>query len=389
MIYFDNAATTKPLPETVEAVSRCLSETWANPSSVHAAGIAARTSLDDSRRAVMNALGVRRTTDGRILFTSGGTEADHLAILGSVYAKRRPERGGSRGKILTTDSEHPAVEEPLKRLEEEGFTVIRIATNGGRLDLDAVRMHSTDVILATFMLVNNESGALYDVPAAFRMIRAASPDAVLHTDAVQAFGKTKFTAASIGADLITVSGHKIGGPKGIGALYVAAPIFKAKKLIPTVPGGGQEDGFRGGTENMPGIAGFGAACRRMQEHFTDNETAVTLVRAAILSGIAPLGDAVRVNEPARGVPHILSLTVHGIRSEVMLNHLSSRGICVSAGSACSARARNISRAMQSFGLTAEEADSTIRISLAPTNTPEEADAFCAALTEGIARLKKA
>lgn len=388
MIYFDNAATTAPLPEVIDEMTRCLRENWGNPSSVHSAGVAARASLEESRRAVMLALGVRRETEGRILFTSGGTEADFLAITGSVYAKRRVEKNGSRGKILTTDSEHPAVEEPLKRLEADGFTVVRIPTRGGVLDMDVLRDNAEGVILATFMRVNNEHGALYDLAPAFRYIRAASPDAVLHTDAVQGFGKVRCSPAALGADLITLSSHKIGGPKGVGALYVSAPILKAKKLIAMVPGGGQENGFRGGTENMPGIVGFGTACRLASQRMEENAATVTAVRERILSGIAPLGDAVRLNVPENHIPNTLSLTVFGIRSEVMLNHLNAAGICVSAGSACSARSRHISRAMQAFGLTEAEADSTIRVSLSAQNTPEEADCFCDALRVGVLRLKK-
>lgn len=388
MIYLDNAATTAPRPEVIEAMTRCLRENWGNPSSVHAAGVSARTSLEESRRAVMRTLGVRRETEGRILFTSGGTEADFLAVTGSVYAKRRPAKNGSRGKILSTDSEHPAVEEPLKRLEADGFTVVRIPTRRGVLDMDAIRENAEDVILATFMLVNNEHGALYDLAPAFRYIRAASPEAVLHTDAVQGFGKVKCNPAALGADLITLSAHKIGGPKGVGALYVSAPIFRAKKLIAMVPGGGQEDGFRGGTENMPGIVGFGEACRLAEAEQEENAAAVCAVREQIVSGIAAMGDDVRLNEPAAHIPHTLSLTVFGVRSEVMLNHLNAAGICVSAGSACSARARHISRAMQAFGLSAAEADSTIRISLSPDNTPQEAEQLLEAIRVGIGRLKK-
>ncbi len=388
MIYMDNSATTAPLPEVACAVSRAMSDAWANPSSTHAAGLAARTLLEESRRQVSLAMGVRRETEGRIFFTSSGTEADNLAIIGSVHAKSRPVKNGSRGKILSTDSEHPAVDMALARLEADGFTVCRIPTRGGVLDLDVLAENAEGAILATLMLVNNESGALYDVKRAFSLIRAVSPDCVTHVDAVQGLGKVKFSPSSLGADMISVSAHKIGGLKGAGALYVSADILKKKQLIPTMPGGGQESGMRSGTENMPGIAGFGEAARLARERFDENLTAVTEVRQAILAGLRDAVPDARLNEPAVHIPHILSLTVPGVKSEVMLNHLSAKGICVSAGSACSARARNISRAMTAFGLTPAEADNTIRVSLCPGNTVEEAAALLSALEEGGKRLRR-
>ena len=382
-IYFDNSATTAPYPSVIEEMTKTLAEAWGNPSSVHSVGIRARSVLEESRRAVARALGVRREEEGRVIFTSSGTEADQLAIMGSVYAKRRVEKNGSRGKILTTDSEHPAVEECMKRLEADGFTVCRVPTRGGALDMNFLRENADGAILASFMLVNNESGALYDVKTAFATVRAFSPDCVTHTDAVQAFGKVRFTPASLGADMVTVSAHKIGGPKGIGALFVAAPIFKARRLIAMTPGGGQEGGFRCGTENMPGIAGFGGACRLLTENFADNAVAVKAVREAILEGLSPYGEAVRVNQPLRGIDHVISLTIPGIRSETLLNFFSERGICISAGSACSARSRNISRAMTAFGLTDKEADATVRVSLSPRNTVAEAKIFTDAVADAL------
>lgn len=188
--------------------------------------------------------------------------------------------------------------------------------------------------------------------------------------------------------MISVSAHKIGGLKGVGALYVSADVIKKKQLIPTMPGGGQESGMRSGTENMPGIAGFGEAARLCRERFDENLAAVTAVREAILAGLTDAVPDAHLNEPAAHIPHILSLTVPGVKSEVMLNHLSARGICVSAGSACSARARNISRAMTAFGLTPAQADNTIRVSLCPGNTVEEAAALLSALQEGGRRLRR-
>ncbi len=381
MIYFDNAATTRPCPEAVAAASDAMTVHWANPSSVHGMGNAANAVLADSRKAVAKALGLRRETEGRVFFTGSGTEGDNLAVFGSVYAKKRPLRGDYRGRILTTDSEHPAVEEAMLRLEADGFEVCRIPTLGGALDFDYIESHSEGVILASLMLVNNETGALYDVRRAFDAIRRGSPDAVTHTDAVQGFMKVRFTPAALGADMVTVSAHKIGGVKGVGALYVSEPILKAKKLIPVIAGGGQEYGMRSGTENLPGIAAFAAACRVSADRFSDHAAKMADLRARILSGLSA-SDEIRVNTPVAGIDGILSVTMPGVRSETVLNDLSARGICVSAGSACSAHGvKKGNRVLQAFGLSRAEADTTVRVSLGPDNTEEEADALVRALLE--------
>lgn len=388
MIYFDNAATTKPCAEAIAAMTDALTERWANPSSVHAAGNTANALLTEARRTVLKSLGIRRETEGRILFTGSGTEADNLALLGTVYAKNRPVRGDNRGRILITEGEHAAIENTAARLEADGFEICRIPTKGGELDFDYIEAHAQGVILISVMLVNNETGALYDVKRAFDTVRRYSPDAVTHTDAVQGFMKIRFTPASLGADLVSISGHKIGGPKGIGALYVSEPIVRAKKLIPTVTGGGQEGGYRSGTENVPGIAGFAAACRTCADSFADRCTAIASLRARLLEKLAEIPE-IRVNIPKASADHILSVTMPGIRSETVLNDLSAKGICISAGSACSAHsAKKTSRALTAFGLSPEEADTTVRVSLSHENTEEEIDTLAAALTDAAARLAR-
>lgn len=388
MIYFDNAATTKPCAEAIAAMTDALSERWANPSSVHGAGNTAHALLGEARRTVLRSLGVRRETEGSVFFTGSGTEADNLALLGTVYAKTRSVRAGSRGRVLISEGEHAAVEQTAVRLEKDGFEICRIPTRGGKIDFDYVQAHAEGAILVSVMLVNNETGALYDVRRVFDTVRRISPDAVTHTDAVQGFMKVRFTPASLGADLVSISGHKIGGPKGIGALYAAEPILRAKKLIPTVTGGGQENGYRSGTENMPGIAGFAAACRAASETFADRCAAVASLRARLLSGLAAVPE-VRVNMPASAADHIVSVTMPGIRSETVLNDLSAKGICISAGSACSAHAqKKASRALIAFGLTPDEADTTVRVSLSHENTAEEIDTLTAALADAAARLAR-
>ena len=388
MLYFDNAATTKPCPEAIAAVNEALTAVWGNPSSTHTAGNAAHTLLADSRRAVAKALGVRRDTEGAVFFTGSGTEADNLALFGSVYAKKRPLQNGFRGRILITEGEHAAVENAACRLSEDGFEICRVPTKGGVLDESYIEKYAEGAILASFMLVNNETGALYDVRRAFDTVKRISPNAVTHTDAVQAFLKVRFTPESLGADLVSVSAHKIGGPKGVGALYAAAHLLKSRRLVPVLAGGGQEQGMRSGTENLPGIAGFAAACRVGVKSFAEHAAAVADLRARLTDRLAAVPE-IRLNEPPARAEGILSLTMPAIRSETVLNFLSQRGICISAGSACSSNGHKAaSRALAAFGLPPAEADTTVRVSLSHENTAEEIDALAAALTEAVNTLQR-
>ena len=280
------------------------------------------------------------------------------------------------------------MENAVARLEADGFDVVRIPTRGGVLDTDAVRAALTEpVALCTLMLVNNETGARYDVESVFRAVHAAYPAALCHCDAVQGFLKVPFTPAALGADMVTVSAHKIHGPKGVGALYVSAEILKNKHLIPILPGGGQENGYRSGTENTVGIAGFGAAAAAGAASFREDEARLRALRDYGAARLTSLG--LRVNAPCGATaPHILSVTVPNIKSETMLHHLSSLGICVSAGSACSSHHREPSRALTAFGLSPADADSTLRISFGSQNTREDVNALCAGLEAGMARLAR-
>ncbi|MBE6546602.1 MAG: cysteine desulfurase [Ruminococcaceae bacterium] len=382
MIYLDNSATT-PLSAAAREAMLCAMETFGNPSSLHPAGQAAQKLTDTAREQVLSGLGLRpRQKSGTLVFTSCGTEASSLALLGSVYAKER--RVANR--ILTTDSEHPSVSRVMDRLAQSGFEVIRLSTRGGVLSADELEAAlDRPILLASFMLVNNETGAVYDVGRHFRRIKAVWPDAVTHCDAVQGFLKVPFTPASLCADLISLSGHKLHAPKGVGALYIAEPIRTAKKLLPLLLGGGQEGGMRSGTENVCGIAAFGAAVADACKQGDALRQKLCDLRSYAEERLSPL--ELRINRPqGERAPHILNITLPSIRSETMLHALSADGICVSAGSACSSHAKTHSESLLAFGLTPSEADCSLRISFSEQNTRADIDALADSLQKNLARL---
>ena len=388
MIYLDNAATTKPSEAAVAAAEKVMREDWGNPSSAHALGTAASRILESSRAAIISSLGIG-AKNGRVIFTGSGTEANNTAIFGAVYSKKRPAGASGRGKILTTDSEHPSVEQVMRRLEGDGFSVVRIPTRGGKIDMSVLEEEAdSSVIFASFMLANNETGALYDVRRAAQTVKAASPRATVHTDAVQAYMKAETSPRKLGVDMISVSAHKIHGPKGVGALWVSEEIIKSKNLIPYLAGGGQERGMRSGTENLPGVAAFGAAAQEAQSEKEERLAHVTKLYAQLERELAGRLPEVKLNRPERSVGYVMSLTLPGIKSETMLNFLSERGIYVSAGSACSAHSGKPSSVLQAFGLTEREADSTVRVSFSAENSAEELHLFCDALCDGVASLAR-
>ncbi len=375
-IYLDNSATTPLCPAAKRAMTEAM-ECFGNPSSLHAEGVVAAALLRECRAVVGEALGERYLKEGQLIFTGSGTEASALALLGTARAKARR----TASTILTTDSEHPSIHQNLALLEKEGFRVVKIPTVRGHIDMNDVRPYlNRDLFMVSMMLVNNETGAWYGVPEIFAAAKAANADCICHCDAVQAFLKVPFTVKSLGADLVTISAHKIHGPKGVGALYVSPRLLSARALVPVFGGGGQEFGFRSGTENMIGIAGFAAAVR-----------AGLAARSAWASNTAHLseklikaldGTEIRANLPVRRAPHILNVTLPDIKSETMLHYLSAKGIAVSSGSACSSHAKTPSGTLIAFGLSPAEADCSLRISFSGENTEADIDALIAALFEG-------
>jgi len=380
-IYFDNSATTA-LSAPARAKMIEAMDSFGNPSSYHQLGRKSAAMLVEAREAIARSLGLRRLTPGEIVFTSCGSEANTLALFGTAHAKARR----TANRIVTTDSEHPAVENVMRELEREGFEVVRISTRGGALDMEQLNKALNDrVFMVSMMMVNNETGALYDLKTAFSLARARSPQVITHTDAVQSYLKCRFTPASIGADLVTISAHKVHGPKGVGALYINPALLKAKQIVPWLHGGGQENGLRSGTENIPGIAAFGAAVGALYPKLDEHIAHMSALREQLVSGLLALG--IGVKQPSGAcAPHVVNLTLPNIKSEVMLHFLDARGICVSAGSACSTRSRHISSALLAFGATEREADCSLRISLCADNTREEVEALLEALSQGLSSL---
>lgn len=377
-IYLDNSATTPLCKEAIAAMNEAMA-VYGNPSSLHSAGLAAERLVTGARDAIGSALGVRMMKPGQLIFTSCGTEATNLAIRGCVYSKAR--RGAN--KIITTDSEHPATENTLHALESDGFRVVRISTRGGVLDMAQVDKElDGETLMVTMMMVNNETGARYDLEKVFALAKQRNPQVTTHCDAIQGFMKCRFTPASLGADLISVSAHKVHGPKGVGALYVSADVLKQRKLVPILHGGGQEFGFRSGTENVIGIVGFGAAVKKAHSSLDESIARMASLREYTLLKLASLD--VRLNVPlAATAPHIINFTLPSIKSETMLHYLSGEGVFVSSGSACSSHSREPSRALTAFGLSANDADCSIRVSLSAENTEADVDAFIERLRSGL------
>ena len=360
MIYLDNSATTKPCKEAVEAVMDAMTENWSNPSSLYHFGMEGAKLMRTARAKVAAAMGAE---PDRVFFTSGGTEADNWAIFSAV------KRMGKRGKhLITTAVEHPAVLNCFKELETQGFEVTYLQPdNLGCVTLDALKAAlRKDTILVSIMMVNNESGAVMPISTMAKLTHRVCPDAIFHTDAVQGFLKVPFQAKTLGVDLISVSSHKIHGPKGAGALYISPRL---KSFPAHAIGGGQETGYRSGTEATPAIFGFAAACEAGKATFKEDIAKETELLNGLVEKLCKL-EGVVING-AHQAPHILSIAVPGIPTQNSLNILQDAGICVSAGSACAKGHR--SHVMVAMGLAPEVIDGSFRVSLCKDTTQEELD----------------
>lgn len=386
--YLDNSATTPLCPAAKQKMTDML-ENFGNPSSLHSLGMEAEKSVSEARDKIFTALGAKKAGKVKpqmLVFTSSGTEANNLALIGAATAKER-QKGG---KIIVGETEHPSVTETAKYLASIGYKVAFIPSPRGVWDMEKYRSELTsDTILVSAMLVNNETGAVNDIAAIAALAKEKNPAVIIHCDAVQGFLKLPEPLVSLPADLITISSHKIGGPKGAGALFVREKILQTKSLVPFVHGGGQESGMRSGTENTVGIAGFGAAAEYESKVLTASLENFASLREYAEKLIAEKLPDVRVNVPAcRYAPHIMSLTLPGVRSETMLHFLSRSGVFVSSGSACSSNSGHKSHVLLSFGLPEKEADSTVRVSFGVQNTKEDVDNLVNSLAAGLSTLAR-
>ena len=370
MIYLDNSATTKPCAEAVEAVAGALTRDWGNPSALYDFGISAARQLRAARHAVAAAMGAE---PDRVFFTSCGTEADNWAVYGTA------KRFGKRGKhIVTTAMEHHAILNCMKDLEAQGFEVTYLQPDAlGNISADALKAAlRKDTILVSVMMVNNEAGSVMPIAQMAKLTHRLCPDAIFHTDAVQGFLKIPFQAKTLGADLISVSSHKIHGPKGAGALYISPRL---KSFPPLIQGGGQEGGYRSGTEGTPAIFGFAAAAEAGGKTFREDIARERGLLENLCARLEAL-PGVQLNG-AHDAPHILSISIPGVPTQKSINILQDAGICVSAGSACAKGHR--SHVLTAMGVSEKAIDSAFRVSLSRETTQEDIDALVWTIRENI------
>jgi len=372
MIYLDNSATTRPYDAVIRTVGHYMEEEYGNPSSLHRMGLNSEKAVKKARRQIALALNGQ---EKHVIFTSGGTESDNLAIFGAAMAHNR--RGN---RIVTSVIEHPAVLEACKRLEKQGYVVDYLTVDKqGTVNPEEVRNAVTDqTILISIMHVNNETGAIQPI----REIAAVKGNALLHLDCVQSFGKLPLSVDF--ADLISISGHKIHGPKGIGALYAS----KSARLIPQLLGGGQEDGLRSGTENVPAIAGFGLAAEMGVATLEARGNYVSRLKEQLQEGILDQIADVIMNSPKNGSPYILNISFLGTRGEVLLHQLEQNGIYVSTGAACSSNKKGKSHVLAAMGRSEKEIDGALRFSFSEFNTLEQMDEVLDRLKAAVTQFRK-
>lgn len=362
--YFDNSATTRCYPEVAEIVVKTMTEDFGNPSAMHLKGVEAEKYV---REAAQTLAKILKVNEKEIIFTSGGTESNNLALFGGADANKR-----SGNHIITTSVEHAAVGQPAERLEQMGYEVTIVPVDHrGVVQLEALeKALRPDTILVSTMYVNNEVGAVMPVEEIAKLVHEKSPKALYHVDAIQAFGKYRIYPKKAGIDMLSVSSHKIHGPKGVGFLY----INEKARIQPQILGGGQQAGMRSGTDNVPGIAGLGVAAKMVYTDFDEKIEHMYQLKERLAEGFLKLPD-VRLNgmEIREGAPQILSASFLGVRSEVLLHTLEEKGIYVSAGSACSSHKRKAAGTLSAMGMEAAQRESTLRFSFSEENTFEEVD----------------
>ena len=362
--YFDNSATTRCYPEVAEIVVKTMTEDFGNPSAMHLKGVEAEKYVREAAQILAKIL---KVNEKEIIFTSGGTESNNLALFGGADANKR-----SGNHIITTSVEHAAVGQPAERLEQMGYEVTIVPVDHrGVVQLEALeKALRPDTILVSTMYVNNEVGAVMPVEEIAKLVHEKSPKALYHVDAIQAFGKYRIYPKKAGIDMLSVSSHKIHGPKGVGFLY----INEKARIQPQILGGGQQAGMRSGTDNVPGIAGLGVAAKMVYTDFDEKIEHMYQLKERLAEGFLKLPDVcLNGMEIREGAPQILSASFLGVRSEVLLHTLEEKGIYVSAGSACSSHKRKAAGTLSAMGMEAAQRESTLRFSFSEENTFEEVD----------------
>lgn len=377
--YFDNSATTKCSPKAAEIMMKVLTEDYGNPSSLHLKGVEAETYIREARSRICKTM---KINENELIFTSGGTESDNLAIIGAAMANKR-----SGMHLITTKIEHAAVGSPMKFLEEQGFSVTYLNVDeNGLISLEELEQAVTpETILVSIMYVNNEIGAVEPIEEAAKIIKEKNPDALFHVDAIQAYGKYQIYPKRIGIDMMSVSSHKIHGPKGVGFLYVK----EKTKIKPIIFGGGHQKGMRSGTENVPGVAAMGIAVQEAYENLEEKQSYLYKLKEAFIEGIGKFEWAHVNGKTGRdSAPHIVSVSFENVRSEVLLHTLEDRNVFVSAGSACSSNKPAVSATLKAIGVKKEYLDSTVRFSFCVENTLEEVNYCLKILEEVVPALRK-
>ena len=377
--YLDNSATTRCYEEVKDIVVKTMLEDYGNPSAMHTKGVQAEQYVKDAASKLARIL---KVTEKEILFTSGGTESNNLALIGGAMANKR-----AGNHIITTAVEHAAVARPVEFLKEQGFDVTILPVDEqGVVKLDALEAAlREDTILVSTMYVNNEVGSVMPIEKIAALVHEKSPKALYHVDAIQAFGKFRIYPKKAGIDLLSVSGHKIHGPKGVGFLYISSKA----KVQPMILGGGQQNGMRSGTDNVPGIAGLGVAAEKIYTDLDKKVEHLYQLKERMAKGLEELGDVIINGMPLRqGAPQILSVSFMGIRSEVLLHTLEEKGIYISAGSACSSHKRKASATLTAMGMPASQIECTVRISFSEENTFEEVDYCLDILKETVPLLRR-
>lgn len=378
-VYLDNSATTRCFPEVAQIVTGVMCKEYGNPSSMHHKGVEAEAYIKEARQVLARLL---KVNEKEILFTSGGTESDNIALIGTAMANHR------RGKhLITTRIEHPAILQTMQYLEKQGFEVTYLSVDGeGKVDLQELREAiRQDTILVSIMHTNNEIGSVQPIAEAGTLIKSCNPQTLFHVDAVQGFGKFRISPSKMHVDMLSVSGHKIHGPKGIGFLY----IKDQTKINPIMYGGGQQKGMRSGTENVPAIAGLAKAADLIYKDLDTDMNRMYALRDRFIEEIMQLEDVSINGMPGHaGAAHIVSLSVRGVRSEVLLHALEDRGIYVSAGSACASNKPQTSATLKAIGVDKDLLDSTIRLSFSVFTTEEEIEYTIQVLCELVPMLRK-